>query len=220
MSSRLFLSYEVYATGDVVVTSRFVPGDPATGEDALPDLARFGMRMALPADLDRVEWYGRGPHENYVDRKTGAAVGRYEARVDDLYYPYVRPQENGARTDTRWVAFRDATGTGLAALGMPTVDWSALRYLQEDLDEGPAKRGRHTYDLRPRDLVAVHIDYRQMGLGGDNSWGAQALEPYLLPAREYSYSFRLAPLAPDRADPGPASRVLPATSNESREQVP
>jgi beta-galactosidase len=120
--------------------------------------------------------------------------------VEDLYFPYIRPQEVGNRTEARWVAFRDEDGIGLGVLGMPTLDWSALRYLQEDLDEGPAKRGRHTYDLRPRDLVAVHLDHAQMGVGGDNSWGAQPLDPYRLPVREYSYSLRLVPLAPDLAD--------------------
>ena len=206
VNARHFLSYEIYGTGDVVVTSRFVPGSVVLGDTALPDLPRFGIRLALHGDLDRIEWYGRGPQENYVDRKSGAPVGLYDALVDDLHYDYVRPQETGNRTEARWVAFRDSSGTGLAAIGMPTVDWSALRFLQEDLDEGPAKRGRHTYDLRPRDLVAVHLDYRQMGVGGDNSWGARALEAYLLPVREHAYSFRLTPLSSDRAGPMRASK--------------
>ncbi|MBT8462828.1 MAG: beta-galactosidase, partial [Gemmatimonadetes bacterium] len=199
-----------------IVSTRFVP--PATQpREALPDIPRVGLRLALSADLDEVTWYGRGPHENYSDRKTGSPVGLYSAAVDELYYPYVRPQENGNRTEARWVAFRDSAGAGLVAHGMPTVDWSALRFLQEDLDEGPAKRGRHTYDVRPRDLVAVHLDYRQMGVGGDNSWGAQPLEPYLLPVREYAYSFRLSLLGPGRADPmEQRKRSLPgATTNRA-----
>ena len=200
VSSRLYLSYEVFGSGDVIVTSRFVPSGAATSSN-LPDIPRIGLRLALSADLDEVEWYGRGPHENYIDRKTGSSVGIYSASVDDLYYPYIRPQENGNRTEARWVTFRGEAGVGLAVHGRPTLDWSALRFLQEDLDEGPTKQGRHTYDLRPRELVAVHLDYRQMGVGGDNSWGAQPLEPYLLPVREYSYSFRLSPVGPDRDDP-------------------
>ena len=201
VNARHYLSYQVYGTGDVVVTSRFVPASVVMGDSRLPDLPRFGMRFTLSPELDDVSWYGRGPHENYRDRHTGSPVGLYEASVDALYFPYVRPQENGNRTEARWVTFRDSTGVGLAAIGMPTLDWSALRFLQEDLDEGPTKRGRHTYDLRPRDLVAVHLDYRQMGVGGDNSWGAQPHEPYRLPVREYSYSFRLTPVGPDRDDP-------------------
>ena len=201
VNARHYLSYQVYGTGDVVVTSRFVPASVVMGDGGLPDMPRFGMRFTLSPELDDVSWYGRGPHENYRDRHTGSPVGLYEASVDALYFPYIRPQENGNRTEARWVAFRDSTGVGLAAIGMPTLDWSALRFLQEDLDEGPTKRGRHTYDLRPRDLVAVHLDYRQMGVGGDNSWGAQPHEPYRLPVREYAYSFRLTPVGPDRDDP-------------------
>ncbi|MCL7970463.1 MAG: DUF4981 domain-containing protein [marine benthic group bacterium] len=194
------LAYDVFGSGEVVVTSRFVPPDESAREGKLPDIPRVGLRLTLTAELDQVTWYGRGPHENYVDRKSGAPVGVYSAPVEDLYFPYIRPQEVGNRTEARWVAFRDEDGIGLGVLGMPTLDWSALRYLQEDLDEGPAKRGRHTYDLRPRDLVAVHLDHAQMGVGGDNSWGAQPLDPYRLPVREYSYSLRLVPLAPDLAD--------------------
>ena len=205
----LYLSYEVFGSGDVIVTSRFVPPD-AQAHEGLPDIPRIGLRFALSRDFANVAWYGRGPHENYADRKTSSPVGLYAASVDQLYYPYVRPQENGNRTEARWVAFRDSAGVGLAAHGMPTLDWSALRFLQEDLDEGPAKHGRHTYDLRPRDLVAVHLDHAQMGVGGDNSWGAQPLEPYRLAVRGYSYSFRLSPVGPEREDPMKQSkRSLP-----------
>jgi beta-galactosidase len=196
----LYLSYEVFGSGDVIVTSRFVPPD-AQAHEGLPDIPRIGLRFALSPDFADVAWYGRGPHENYSDRKTSSPVGLYAASVDQLYYPYIRPQENGNRTEARWVAFRDSAGVGLAAHGMPTLDWSALRFLQEDLDEGPAKHGRHTYDLRPRDLVAVHLDHGQMGVGGDNSWGAQPLERYRLPVREYAHSFRLSPVGPERDDP-------------------
>ncbi|MBT8477479.1 MAG: DUF4981 domain-containing protein, partial [Gemmatimonadetes bacterium] len=133
VNGRLYLSYQVFGSGDVIVSTRFVP--PATQpREALPDIPRVGLRLALSADLDEVTWYGRGPHENYSDRKTGSPVGLYSAAVDELYYPYVRPQENGNRTEARWVAFRDSAGAGLVAHGMPTVDWSALRFLQEDLD--------------------------------------------------------------------------------------
>jgi beta-galactosidase len=211
-----YLSYQVYGSGDVIVTSRFVPATVDMRDATLPDLPRFGTRFTLAPELDDVAWYGRGPHENYIDRKTGSPVGLYERSVDELYHPYVRPQENGNRTEARWVAFRDTTGVGLAAIGMPTFDWSALRYVQEDLDEGPTKRGRHTYDLNPRDTVAVHLDYRQMGVGGDNSWGAQPLEAYRLPAGEYSYSFRLTPVGPDRGDAMRQSKRSFGTREDAR----
>jgi beta-galactosidase len=190
--------YDVYGSGDVVDGVRFTPGAETAD---LPDIPRLGLRTALPAELGRIEWYGRGPQENYADRKSGAALGRYASTPAQLYHPYIRPQENGLRTDTRWVSFRDADGTGLLVAGMRTFDWSALPYLTEDLDEGVSKTGRHTFDLPHRDLVAVHLDHRQMGVGGDNSWGAQPLEPYRIPVRSASWSFRLSPLAPDSGDP-------------------
>jgi beta-galactosidase len=143
-----------------------------------------------------------------VDRKSGAAIGRYAATPAELYHPYVRPQENGHRTDTRWVSFRDAAGIGLLAAGMRTFGWSALPYLMEDLDEGTTKIGRHTFDLPDRDLIAVHLDYRQLGVGGDNSWGAQPLEPYRIPVETASWSIRLAPLSPESADPMEIARIV------------
>jgi beta-galactosidase len=198
-----------------VVTERFVPPAATSGAE-LPDIPRVGLRLSLSPEFADVAWYGRGPHENYADRKTSAPIGMYSASVEELYYPYIRPQENGNRTETRWVAFSDSTGVGLAAHGMPTLDWSALQFLQEDLDEGTTKRGRHTYDLRPRDLVAIHLDHKQMGVGGDNSWGAQPLEAYRLPVREYSYSFRLSPLGPGRADAMEQSKRSPPAAAGDR----
>jgi len=186
------ITYDVYGTGDVVVGVRFAPGDRTAD---LPDIPRLGLGLTIPAAFERVEWFGRGPHESYVDRKTGAGVDVYRSTPRELYHPYVRPQENGNRTDTRWVAFRDSTGAGLLAVGMPTLDWSALPFLLEDLDEGPEKSGRHTFDLRPRDLIAVQLDYGQMGVGGDNSWGARPLEQYQIPVQTHSWSVRLFPLA-------------------------
>ena len=199
------VSHDVYGSGDVVIGVRFTPGDRNAD---LPDIPRLGLRLALPPGLERIEWYGRGPQENYVDRKSGAAIGRYAATPAELYHPYVRPQENGHRTDTRWVSFRDAAGIGLLAAGMRTFGWSALPYLMEDLDEGTTKIGRHTFDLPDRDLIAVHLDYRQLGVGGDNSWGAQPLEPYRIPVETASWSIRLAPLSPESADPMEIARIV------------
>jgi beta-galactosidase len=145
-------------------------------------------------------------------------VGIYEATVLGLYHPYVRPQENGNRTETRWVAVRDASGLGLLVVGDPLFDWSALPFAQEDLDEGSRKTGRHTFDLAPRDFISLNVDLAQMGVGGDNSWGAQPLEPYQLPYGEYEYSFHLRPLAPDQAGPMQLSkqRWIGASDDPSR----
>ena len=202
------IAYDVYGTGDVVVGVRFVPGVRTAG---LPDIPRLGLRLTLPTEIDRVAWYGRGPHESYVDRKTGAPVGVYRATADSLFHPYIRPQETGNRTDARWVAFTDEGGHGLLAVGMPTLDWSAIRALTEDLDEGEAKRGRHTFDVPRRDFVAVHLDRRQMGVGGDDSWGAQPLPPYRIPVETTEWAVRLRPIAPELGEPMDlARRAFPA----------
>jgi beta-galactosidase len=211
------LTYDVYGTGDVVLGVSFTPG--ARTAD-LPDIPRLGLDLTIPSEFDRVEWFGRGPHESYVDRKSGAEIGVYQSTPSELYYPYIRPQENGNRTDTRWVAFRDSTGVGLAAIGMPTMDWSALPFLTDDLDEGSRKTGRHTYDLPTRDLIAIHLDYRQMGVGGDNSWGAQPLEQYQIPIETHSWALRLTPLAPGLAEPMDLARTYfptPSTGSGPKE---
>ena len=154
-------------------------------------------------------WYGRGFHENYWDRKTGAPVGVYAAKVIDLYHPYIRPQENGNRTDVRWVALTNNEGTGLLAVGMPLLSISAHHFIDDDFDPGLEKRQRHAYDVRKRDLVTLKLDYQQMGVGGDTSWGERARPhpEYRLPARNYSYSFRLRPFSEKEESPMALSKL-------------
>ena len=191
------LSHEVHPDGTTAISAHLTEVD----ED-LPEMPRFGTILTLPGDLDQVEWYGRGPHENYWDRRTGAAVGRYTAPVSELAHPYVRPQETGTRTDTRWVALTDGTGTGLIVTGLPTVSFSALPYTVEDLDAGERKAGRHWADLVPRDEVTLTVDHRQQGVGGDDSWGAVAHHEYTLWPGEMEFRFLLRPLRPDEVPDG------------------
>jgi beta-galactosidase len=187
-------TYRILASGDIIITNRFEPG-----HESLPEMPRFGMTMTLPVEFDNMEWYGRGPHESYWDRKTGAAVGLYRGSVMEQYHPYVRPQENGNKTDTRWVALTNAQGIGLLAVGMPLLNVSAHHFTIEDFDPGLEKRQRHTFHLEKQDLVTLNLDHRQMGVGGDTSWGARTHPEYTLPVRAYSYSMRLRPFsAPDR----------------------
>ena len=134
IGARYTLEHEVHPDGTASISAHLSQVD----ED-LPEMPRFGTILTLPEDLDQVEWYGRGPHENYWDRRTGAAVGRYTAPVSELTHPYVRPQETGTRTDTRWVAVTDGSGIGLLVTGLPTVSFSALPYTIEDLDAGRAE---------------------------------------------------------------------------------
>jgi beta-galactosidase len=178
--------YTVYGSGDIIVDSSLTPDG-----DNLPDLPRFGMQMAVPAQFDKLTWFGRGPHETYWDRKTGAAFGLYSGSVNKLIHRYVRPQENGNRSDVRWMALTDREGVGLVAVGMPTIDVSAWPFTMQDLE-----KGKHIHEPPQGDTITVNLDYRQMGVGGDDSWGARTHPEYTLPARPYQYRLRLMPYTP------------------------
>ena len=201
IGARYTLEHEVHPDGTASISAHLSQVD----ED-LPEMPRFGTILTLPEDLDQAEWYGRGPHENYWDRRTGAPVGRYTAPVSELAHPYVRPQETGTRTDTRWVAVTDGSGTGLLVTGLPTVSFSALPYTIEDLDAGEQKAQRHWADLVPRDEVTLSVDYRQQGVGGDDSWGAVPHHEYTLWPGEMGFRFLLRPLRPGE-DPARVART-------------
>jgi beta-galactosidase len=164
------------------------------------------MNMELPKSLSAVQWYGRGPHENYWDRNVGAPVGRYQATVAELFHPYVRPQENGNRTDIRWMALTNKDGTGLLVIGTPLLSMSALHYTTDDLDPGEEKAQRHAGEPVERDLVSLNVDYRQMGVGGITSWGPTGLPRYSLYYQEYEYGFRLRPFSRDDSSPAELAR--------------
>jgi beta-galactosidase len=167
------------------------------------EIPRVGMVLIMPDRYTDMSWYGRGPQENYADRRSSAFVGLYEGSVADQYVTYVRPQENGYKTDTRWLTITDTEGKGLRFEGKPVFCFEALNNLSEDFESPGNLSGyrpdarlvnRHIDDVRPRDLVRVNIDYGQMGVGGDNSWGARTHEKYCLRASTYEYSFRMRPV--------------------------
>ena len=188
VASTEIIRYEIRSTGEVVVRATMVPG-----KEKLPELPRFGLNMQIPGSFDQVSWYGRGPWENYEDRKSSAFVGKYSAYVDELYTPYIRPQENGYRTDVRWIEFTGKEKVGLLIKGMPLICFSALTYTYDDL-ASYERGGKHTWDLKKRDFIDVNIDYKQMGVGGDDSWGARTYPQYCLPAKEYSFTFSMKPI--------------------------
>ncbi|HIZ86287.1 MAG TPA: DUF4981 domain-containing protein [Candidatus Coprenecus stercoravium] len=185
----LRMSYLVNSEGDIAVTEHLMPcGD---GTEAAP-LMRFGMSMVMPSRFDRVDYYGYGPFENYIDRCDAAVVGRYQAEVADLYqYDYVRPQESGARTGLRYWRVIDRTGTGLEILAREPFTATALNYSIEDLDIASPGYVRHASELVPRPETYVNFDLRQMGLGCINSWGELPLDRYMLPYGEYRFDFIL-----------------------------
>jgi len=194
-------SYTILGSGEIVVQSRFEPGDTT-----LPRMPRFGMQMTIPKQFYRVEWFGRGPHESYWDRKAGAPIGRYESTVSEQLHPYIRPQENGNKTDVRWMALTNDEGAGLLIIGMPVLSMSALHFTIDDLDPGEQKAQRHAGELVERDLVNLNVDFKQMGVGGITSWGPTALPKYSLPPEEYNYGFRLRPFTAEDGPPDELAR--------------
>lgn len=189
-------TYVVYGNGDIHVEHSITRAG-----DTPPSLPRVGLQMAVPEAYDDVTWYGRGPHENYWDRKTGAPVGRYSQSLSDFVTSYVRPQENANRSDTRWVALTRDDGRGLLAIADSTLSISAWPYSQQDLAEAD-----HTHELPSRDFTTLNLDYKQMGLGGNNTWSEKArpLPPYRLSRTSYTYGFTLRPF---RSDRGTAAEV-------------
>jgi len=188
--------YKVYGDREIEVINNF----KAIAEK-LPEIPRMGMNLQLAREYENMQWLGRGPQENYSDRNTGALVGLYDGKVKDQYWAYIRPQENGNKTDVRWVAFTNNDGNGLLSIGSPLLSVSAHHNLMEDFEspvrtvgriyDGKEVVNRHISDVKERNLVSVNLDYKQMGVGGDNSWGARTHPQYLLTDKEYSYSFRL-----------------------------
>ena len=188
--------YKVYGSGDIVVNNHF-----KMTQNDLPEIVRMGMNLLMPRSFDHITWLGRGPHESYQDRKTSAFVGLYKGSVQEQYYPYIRPQENGNKTDVRWLAITNQNGRGLFFQGIPLLEASAHHNIMEDFESPERTDGRevngvrvvnrHTTDVKLRDLTSVNIDFKQMGVGGDNSWGAWTHDEYRLTDKEYKYSFRM-----------------------------
>ena len=190
--AQLTMTYTLQADGSVLVRQQMEP----TGDTKNQWLFRYGMQLQMPKEYCQVKYYGRGPHENYCDRKSSEFIGVYQSDVEDQYYPYVRPQESGNHTDVRW--FQVTNGQrGLEFCSNAPMECSALPYLVEDLDAGPRKEhswGQHSGDLMERPLTQVHIQQRQMGLGCVNSWGAWPEKPYQLPLQKYDFTFEIRPV--------------------------
>lgn len=184
------MSYFIYNDGSVKVS-----GAIDMGNKEMPELPRFGMKMQLPVSFDHVSYYGRGPLENYWDRKRSMYVGRYESKVEDMGFEYIRPQENGNRTCLRTVTFTDGEGNGLEIDAVDeSLNFTARHNLDEDLDPGLTKKQQHMSDIDRREIVAVNIDLQQRGLGGDTSWGTHPMDKYRLFDKKYSYSYILRPV--------------------------
>jgi beta-galactosidase len=166
----------------------------------LPWIPRLGVNMRLIGTLNQVDWLGRGPFENYTDRKTAAFIGKYHSTTDDMYVPYVRLQENGYRTDVKWVSINDGKSVGIYFDGLPNLGFSALPYTYDDL-KGFEQNGKHGNLLYKQSFSDLNLDYMQCGVGGDDSWGSWPMEKYLIPAKNYSWSYRIRPYLLNKENP-------------------
>jgi len=165
-------------------------------KNELPELPRVGMTVMLPKGYNNAEWYGRGPHENYWDRYSSAFVGIYKFKVDEQICPYVAPQEYGYRTDTRWLLLSDNKGNGIKISQTnddTPLSFSARNYTNDDLTI-ESRGAKHTYEIEPCDYIELNIDYKQMGVGGNDSWGARTLNEYTLFPKDYEYEFVIEPM--------------------------
>ena len=189
VKAELILRYRINAAGEVAVTEKMTTDKEAK----VADLFRYGMQLQMPASFSKLEYYGRGPEENYIDRHSSAFIGKYEANVKDEYYPYVRPQESGNHTDIRYFSiFNPTTGKGITFEGYAPMECSAIPYLVEDLDAGIEKEhawGQHSGDLVEKGLVQLHIQQRQFGLGCIDSWGSSPMEKYRMHYQDRCFSF-------------------------------
>ncbi len=174
-------AYTVYGNGDLVIEMVVHP------RKDLPDLPRIGLQLRLPEQMERLEWYGRGPHENYIDRKDSARFGVYRGSVAEQYVPYIFPQENGNKSDVHWAAFSTLQGAGLLAIGLPTFNFSAHYFTTEDFD-----RAKHTHELIRKPFITLNLDAALGGLGS-NSCGPRPMEQYLLQPVDRNFQIRLCP---------------------------
>lgn len=182
-------TYTINGSGDVEITSQFNP------REDLPHLPRLGLQMRLQGEFDRIEWYGRGPHESYPDMKESARIGVYSGKVQDQYVPYVKPQENGNKSDVRWAAITNTGGMGLLITGAPVFNISAHHFTPQDFTNA-----KHTYDLIRRNETILHMDYAQGGLGS-NSCGCETMLKYQLQPVRAEFTVRMRPFSRDEWSP-------------------
>ena len=177
------LEYTVHGNGEVTVLTRFRPGDPS-----MKGPLRYGLEALLPSDLDQIHYYGPGPQPTHVDRNF-EPIGLYKKTVDEMWIDYSMPQENGYRHQTRWTALTNDQEKGLLLVGYPHFGLGARRYARDEID-----RADYSFQMKRSSSIHLNIDYRQAGVGGNNSWGATPLEPYQLKSEPFNFAFRIVPI--------------------------
>ena len=185
------ITYQVNEQGALYVGNKI-----NCNHNTLPYIPRIGNTLAINPAFKTVAWYGRGPHENYIDRNEGAAFGIYEKTVADMHTPYIRPQENGYRTDTRWLSLKSKQQQMIEIEGIRPFGFSALHHTNADVDEGLEKNNQHTIDVPQRPNIYLNIDYKQMGVGGDDTWGAPVHNKYKIFPGDYFFGYIMRVLLP------------------------
>ncbi|MFT4202741.1 MAG: glycoside hydrolase family 2 TIM barrel-domain containing protein [Chitinophagaceae bacterium] len=180
------VAYTVNKDGSLTITPHYT-----AQSDELPEMMRFGMNMEVSDQYNNFTWYGRGPWENYVDRKEDAFMGIWKGDVKDQAFAYYRPQEAGNKTDVRWLTLTDKDGKGIRITGAQPLSMSATNHRTEDWDAGTTKKQQHPSDILPADRVILNVDLFQRGVGGLNSWGAKPLDQYRFKAKDYQYSYTI-----------------------------
>ena len=190
VSAKLNLTYVINNEGTMKVTQKMTADKNAK----VANMFRFGMQMQMPRSFDKVEYYGRGPIENYIDRKANADLGIYRQSVAEQFYPYIRPQETGTKSDLRWWKTINAAGRGIQVVAAEPFSASALHYTIESLDEGTHKQQGHSPEVEEADLTNLCLDLIQAGLGCEDSWGRIARPEYQVPYGDYEFTFILKPM--------------------------
>lgn len=192
VNAKLTMSYQLTPEGKLIVNETLKVDSASKSK---PNLMRYGMQLVMPAAYDRIEFYGKGPGENYIDRNNSDFIGLYKQSVKDQYWGYIRPQESGNKTQVRYWSVYSEQGKGLLFYSSTPMECSSLNYLTSDLDDGADKNAQqhHSGDLNPRNFTVVHIALKQMGLGCIDSWGAHPLPEYMLPYADYNFSFVIEP---------------------------
>ena len=190
LKAELFLNYEINNIGAIKITQKLKVGNVQD----MPNMFRFGVNLHVSKWFDGIDYYGRGPIENYADRNNSTFVGRFKQSVDEQFYPYIRPQETGNKTDVRWWQQIDRGGKGLLVYSNELLSMSALNYSIESLDDGESKKQSHPADVEKADFVSLCIDKVQAGLGCVDSWGQITQVRYQLPYKDYEFSFVIQPI--------------------------
>jgi beta-galactosidase len=176
------LIYTINGKGTLQIEMQYIPL-----QENLPLMPKVGMRMRIPSEYSQIEWYGRGPWENYPDRKTGYFIGQYSMSLEDFKIDYASPQDNSNRSDVRWLSFSRPDRRGLRVRGLQELNFRAWPYSEEDLEAGT-----HPHDLPTRDYININIDYKIHGVGGNDGWGARTMDEYTIDANQaYSFGFIL-----------------------------